>query len=244
MNKKVEENSIMNDKGFDERVAQGVWNQFCYLADGLHVINNEISILLVISSVFFAFYSYCVFSNQMIFILPLIGFATVYILALFCIIPQRKFIPWVTDKNIDFDNLRKKKDVVDFYKQLITETYKYEYDVVFIFSRKKKIIMFMIIILIISTFFPLIPISYQYSPFSALIPIAFIDFLCMFFILQFDKNILMHFESGETPGKGQYICLYCRKTYEIEEDEKLEKCQRCGENEFTKNYCIYKNIIP
>jgi len=220
-------------KGFYERTYPAVWDQYQYLAYRLDRINRQLEILLLITGVFFAAYSFQAFSKPFVFLPSLIGFALIYLLSLYFILPRLVKIPWVGHYDLEFENYRKNKDIEGFYKQLVTETYKYEYDIRFVFKRKKKLLRYVLVLLIFSTFLPITIIVSDYSPLFGIIILFYISFLIILFYKRFGSYLLEYFKAGDTPGKGKYICLFCRKGFEIK-DGKLAKCERCGEVDFVK----------
>lgn len=224
----------ITNNNFYERSYPAVWNQYCLLEERLNRINRQLEVLLIITGGFFAVYSYQAFSQLYIFLPSLIGYALIYLLSLYFILPRLITIPWVGHYNLQFEKYRKKNDIEGLYKQLVTETYKYEYDLRFVFKRKKKLLRWVIIILIFSTFFPLALLVSYYSQILAFSFTAFIGLLILFFYKRFGTYLLKYFKSGDTPGKGNYKCLYCRKGYELDDNEKLKKCRRCGQNDFVK----------
>ena len=105
-----------------------MWNQYCFLAERLQRINRQLEILLLITGVFFAIYSYQAPTNYIVFLPSLIIFSLIYIIALYFILPRLIRVPWVRNDTdfLEFEKYRKKGDVSGFYKQLVTESYKFE----------------------------------------------------------------------------------------------------------------------
>lgn len=221
-------------KRFYERSYPAAWDQYQYLAYRLDQINRQLEILLLITGVFFAAYSFQAFSDPFVFLPSLVGFALIYLLSLYFILPRLVKIPWVGHYDLEFENYRKKGDIEGFYKQLVTETYKYEYDLRFVFKRKKKLLRYVIVLLIFSTFLPISIIASNYSQFFGLIILFYIIFLIVLFYKRFGTYLLQYFKEGDVPGKGTYICLFCRKGIDINDEAKLTKCDRCGEVDYVK----------
>lgn len=197
-------------------------------------VNRQLEVLLLISGVFFAAFSYLAISRPHVFIPSLVGFSLIYLLSLYFILPRLSMIPWVGHYNLEFQNYAKNNDNEGLYKQLVIETYKYEFDLRFIFERKSKLFLWVIIIFIFSAFFPLAIILSLFSQIYSIIFTSFIGFLIIFFYKTFKTSLLKYYKSGDVPGEGNYRCLYCRKGYNLEKQDKLRKCNRCGEGDFVK----------
>lgn len=220
---------------FYERVYQAAWNQYCYLSESLNGINRQLEFLLLISGVFFAAYAYLSISFPSVFLPSLVGFSIIYLLSLYFILPRLRNVPWVGHHNLEFQNYAKKSDVEGLYKQLVIETYKCEYDLRIIFKRRSVLFLWVIVVFIFSAFFPVVILISNFSQIIGLISGLYLGILILIFFKKFKTPILKYFKSGDVPGKGSYRCLYCRKSYDIDEKEKLKKCSRCREGNFVKN---------
>ncbi|MBP2030865.1 DNA-directed RNA polymerase subunit RPC12/RpoP [Methanohalophilus levihalophilus] len=45
----------------------------------------------------------------------------------------------------------------------------------------------------------------------------------------------MIYHTGDTPGKGTYMCTFCKKEVVLENDtDKLPPCPKCYKTEYTK----------